>query len=96
MNNKIIEIEILRYRPEVDKVPFPQLFEVPYNSDMSVLEALQYIKDHLDSWKYCICCSSYLFNRCKHVFSHSFRKVSFAIRLGKGTPTRNCKELNSN
>lgn len=49
MANKVIEVEILRYRPEQDDKPFPQLFEVPYNPDMSILEALQYIKDHLDS-----------------------------------------------
>lgn len=47
--DKVIEIEILRYRPEQDEKPFPQLFEVPYHPDMSILEALQYIKDHLDS-----------------------------------------------
>jgi fumarate reductase iron-sulfur subunit len=49
MSNKTIDIEILRYRPEVDKHPFLQQFQVPYSPDMSVLEALQYIKDHLDS-----------------------------------------------
>jgi len=49
MNNKIIEIDILRYRPELDNAPFTQTFSVPYSADMSILEALQYIKDHLDS-----------------------------------------------
>ena len=49
MLEKMIEIEILRYRPEQDEKPFLQLYEVPYTPDMSVLEALQYIKDHIDS-----------------------------------------------
>jgi len=49
MNQKIIEIDILRYRPEEDDQPFTQTFDVPYQADMSILEALQYIKDHLDS-----------------------------------------------
>lgn len=49
MTDKTIEIEILRYRPEQDEKPFLQFFEVPYHPDMSILEALQYIKDHLDS-----------------------------------------------
>mgnify|MGYP003624675545 FL=1 len=49
MNQKIMKIDILRYRPEMDDAPFTQTFELPYNPDMSVLEALQYIKDHLDS-----------------------------------------------
>ena len=49
MSQQIIEMDILRYRPEIDDAPFTQTFELPYNADMSVLEALQYIKDHLDS-----------------------------------------------
>lgn len=49
MSDKKIEIDILRYRPELDEKPFAQTFEVPYGPDMSILEALQYIKDNLDS-----------------------------------------------
>ncbi len=45
----IIEIEILRYRPEQDQEPWWQRFEVPFTHEMSVLEALSYIKDELDS-----------------------------------------------
>ena len=43
-----IGIDILRYRPEQDDAPWLQTFEVPYEYDMSVLDALQYIKDELD------------------------------------------------
>jgi fumarate reductase iron-sulfur subunit len=49
MSELMIEIDILRYRPEMDNEPFTQTFEVPYSEDMSILESLQYIKDHLDS-----------------------------------------------
>jgi fumarate reductase iron-sulfur subunit len=49
MKDLTIAIDILRYRPEIDSEPFTQSFEVPYSPDMSILEALQYIKDHLDS-----------------------------------------------
>ena len=49
MSEQKIEIDILRYRPETDEKPFLQTFEVPYTADTSILEALQYIKDHLDS-----------------------------------------------
>ena len=49
MSQQIIEIDILRYRPEIDNEPFTQTYDVPYSADMSILEALQYIKDHLDS-----------------------------------------------
>jgi fumarate reductase iron-sulfur subunit len=33
----------------MDNEPFTQTYEVPYSPDMSILEALQYIKDHIDS-----------------------------------------------
>jgi len=45
---KLIEIEVLRYRPEQDREPFLQVFEIPFTDDMSVLQGLQYIKDYLD------------------------------------------------
>ena len=45
---KIIEIEVLRYRPEQDKEPVWQSYKVPFTDDMSVLQGLQYIKDYLD------------------------------------------------
>ena len=44
---KIIEIEVLRYRPEQDKEPVPQTYKVPFTDDMSVLQGLQHIKDLL-------------------------------------------------
>ena len=49
MSEQSIEIDLLRYRPEMDSEPFTQTFSVPYTADLSILEALQYIKDHLDS-----------------------------------------------
>ena len=49
MTQQSIKIDILRYRPEMDDKPFTQTFELPYRADMSILEALQYIKDHLDA-----------------------------------------------
>ncbi len=45
---RIIEIEVLRYRPEEDQHPVPQTYQVPFTDDMSVLQGLQYIKDYLD------------------------------------------------
>ncbi|NQZ92272.1 MAG: succinate dehydrogenase/fumarate reductase iron-sulfur subunit [Moritella sp.] len=49
MTQQSIKIDILRYRPEMDDKPFTQTFELPYKADMSILEALQYIKDNLDA-----------------------------------------------
>jgi fumarate reductase iron-sulfur subunit len=45
---KTVEIEILRYRPEQDAAPVLTSYRVPFTEDMSVLQGLQYIKDHLD------------------------------------------------
>ncbi len=45
---KTVEIEVLRYRPEQESKPVWQRFTVPYTDDMSVLQALQTIKDDLD------------------------------------------------
>lgn len=46
--DKTITVEVLRYRPEQDQEPVVQSYTVPYSYDTSVLEGLQYIKDHLD------------------------------------------------
>ena len=45
---RTIAIECLRYHPEHDAAPRMQRYEVPFTDDMSVLQGLQYIKDHLD------------------------------------------------
>jgi fumarate reductase iron-sulfur subunit len=44
-----IAIEVLRYSPEKNLEPHWQAFAVPYSETASVLEALQDIKDDLDS-----------------------------------------------
>jgi fumarate reductase iron-sulfur subunit len=43
-----ITIEVLRYRPEQEDRPVWQRYTVPYTADMSVLQALQHIKDEID------------------------------------------------
>ncbi len=48
MNSRTIAIDVLRYQPEEDELPYTQQFMVPFTDDMSVLEGLQYIKDELD------------------------------------------------
>jgi len=45
---RTIRIECLRYHPETDAEPHWQTYEVPFTDDMSVLQGLQHIKDHLD------------------------------------------------
>ena len=45
---RTIAIECLRYNSETDSEPRWQSYEVPFTDDMSVLQGLQYVKDHLD------------------------------------------------
>ncbi len=45
---RTIEIEVMRYRPEQEQEPVWQSYKVPFSEDMSVLQGLQYIKDYLD------------------------------------------------
>src|SRR5689334_9947092 len=46
--SRTIRIECLRYDPETDAAPRYQAYDVPFTDDMSVLQGLQYIKDHVD------------------------------------------------
>jgi fumarate reductase iron-sulfur subunit len=48
MAEPTIALEILRYRPEQDSQPSFQAYQVPYHEDWVVLDAINFIKDHLD------------------------------------------------
>lgn len=48
MNGRMIELDVLRYRPETDEDPVFQTFSVPYVEDWVVLDALNHIKDNID------------------------------------------------
>src|SRR5262245_43586149 len=43
-----IKLQVARYRPEMDAAPAFQEYEVPCRKDWVVLDALNYVKDHLD------------------------------------------------
>src|ERR1700680_1150845 len=43
-----IALEITRYHPELDQAPRLQTFEVPLRKEWVILDALNYIKDHVD------------------------------------------------
>jgi fumarate reductase iron-sulfur subunit len=43
-----IFLEVFRYRPELEDEPVFQSYEVPLNKDWVILDALNYIKDHID------------------------------------------------
>ncbi|MFO1224749.1 MAG: succinate dehydrogenase/fumarate reductase iron-sulfur subunit [Burkholderiaceae bacterium] len=45
---RTVAFDVLRYRPEQEDAPVWQRFDVPYSDDLSVLQALQHIKDERD------------------------------------------------
>ena len=47
-SRRTIAIECLRYDPATDSSPRQQSYEVPFTDDMSVLQGLQHVKDHID------------------------------------------------
>jgi len=50
-----INFHVTRYNPETDAAPYVKTYAVPVQEGMTVLEALHYIKDNLDStlaWRY--------------------------------------------
>lgn len=49
MSERQIELEILRYNPETDNEPKFQTYSVPCQEEWVVLDALNYVKDHLDT-----------------------------------------------
>lgn len=49
MPREQMELEILRYDPESDEVPAFESFSVPYHEDWVLLDAINYIKDEIDS-----------------------------------------------
>jgi fumarate reductase iron-sulfur subunit len=49
MSGREAELEVLRYNPETDSKPYFQRYSVPYQEDWVVLDALNHIKDNLDT-----------------------------------------------
>ncbi|WP_373496815.1 succinate dehydrogenase/fumarate reductase iron-sulfur subunit [Aquiflexum sp.] len=47
-NDPKITLEVFRYRPEQEDKPVYQTYEVPLKKDWVILDALNYIKDHID------------------------------------------------
>ncbi len=48
MNEKIVNVTVSRFDPENDAAPYHQTFQVPVTEGMAVLQALDYIYEHLD------------------------------------------------
>lgn len=47
-NVRVIEVEILRYDPDKDEAPYYQSYQVPCQEEWVILDAVNYIKDHID------------------------------------------------
>ncbi len=48
MSRDTVQLEILRYDPEKDSEPYFSTYEVPFNDDWVVLDAINYVKENLD------------------------------------------------
>ncbi|MGC8837612.1 MAG: 2Fe-2S iron-sulfur cluster-binding protein [Anaerolineae bacterium] len=48
MWEKSVQVTVSRFDPSVDREPYLQTYEVPFVEGMTVLEALDYIYEHLD------------------------------------------------
>jgi len=46
--SRTIALEVFRYLPDQEEEPRFQRYEIPFRPDMVVLDALNYIKDHVD------------------------------------------------
>jgi fumarate reductase iron-sulfur subunit len=44
-----IELEVMRYDPEKDEEPYFQNYSVPCEEDWAILDAINYVKDNLDT-----------------------------------------------
>jgi fumarate reductase iron-sulfur subunit len=49
MGIRQLELEVMRYDPEKDEAPWFQSYTVPCNEDWVILDAINYIKDNLDT-----------------------------------------------
>jgi len=49
MGTRQLELEVLRYDPEKDEAPSFQTYSVPCNEDWVILDAINYVKDNLDT-----------------------------------------------
>jgi fumarate reductase iron-sulfur subunit len=89
ISTRTIEIECLRFNPETDSEPHFESWQVPFRDDMSVLQGLQHIKDHLDgsltfrwSCRMAICGScGMMVNGVPQLSCHAFLRDYFPGKL---------------
>ena len=47
-NSPVMNVEVLRYNPEIDQEPHLSTYQVPYDNQTSLLDALGYIRINLN------------------------------------------------
>ena len=47
-DQKMVTLNVTRFDPDVDQAPREQAYTIPFRDDMVVLDALNYIKEHVD------------------------------------------------
>jgi len=87
-----IEIKIFRYRPEIEKEPTFQSYEVPFREDWVVLDAINYIKDEIDgTLSYRWSCRMGVCGSCGMMIN-DVPKLSCAVFLKEYYPKKICLE----
>ncbi|MCH7962950.1 MAG: succinate dehydrogenase/fumarate reductase iron-sulfur subunit [Bacteroidetes bacterium] len=87
-----MEIKIFRYRPEVEKEPMFQSYEVPFREDWVVLDAINYIKDEIDgTLSYRWSCRMGVCGSCGMMIN-DIPKLSCAVFLKEYYPKKICLE----
>jgi len=87
-----MEIKIFRYRPEVEKEPTFQSYEVPFREDWVVLDAINYIKDEIDgTLSYRWSCRMGVCGSCGMMIN-DVPKLSCAVFLKDYYPNKICLE----
>ena len=65
---KTVKFEVLRYNPDGNESPHLENYSVPVTKGMTVLDGLNWIKEHLDSslsWRSSSsCCWACIWERC--------------------------------
>ncbi|MCH8034381.1 MAG: succinate dehydrogenase/fumarate reductase iron-sulfur subunit [Bacteroidetes bacterium] len=87
-----MEIKIFRYRPEIEKEPTFQSYEVPFREDWVVLDAINYIKDEIDgTLSYRWSCRMGVCGSCGMMIN-DIPKLSCAVFLKEYYPKKICLE----
>ena len=87
-----MEIKIFRYRPEIEKEPTFQSYEVPFREDWVVLDAINYIKDEIDgTLSYRWSCRMGVCGSCGMMIN-DIPKLSCSVFLKEYYPKKICLE----